>query len=209
MYFTCALASVNRAPFDLAEAESELVAGFHTEYSGIRWSYFFMAEFGSMFAVSGLATILFFGGWNGPVPITSWIGLTDANGPIAGYIGNFLGLVNFVGKTSLFVIVMIWIRWSLPRLRIDQVMKMCLKFCVPIAAVMFLGATFWQFQFPGGVVFKTAYGDRYKVTATDKAAAAMPNDAAKPEAKTAGEASPAKPSADKTAAVSHRVTKGS
>ena len=75
VYFTCALASVNRAPFDLAEAESELVAGFLTEYSGLRWSYFFMAEYGSMLLVSGLAAILFFGGWNGPIPIFHMLGM--------------------------------------------------------------------------------------------------------------------------------------
>lgn len=148
VYFTCATASVNRAPFDLAEAESELVAGFHTEYSGLRWSFFFMAEYGSMFSVSILAAILFLGGWNGPFPITNMLGLTAENGALLGYLGQLLGLINVLLKGVVGVCVMIWIRWTLPRLRIDQVMATCLKYCTPIAAVMFLGATYWHYRFP-------------------------------------------------------------
>jgi NADH-quinone oxidoreductase subunit H len=164
VYFTCATASVNRAPFDLAEAESELVAGFHTEYSGLRWSFFFMAEYGSMFAVSGLAAILFFGGWNGPLPIASWLHLTHEYGPVLGYLGNFLGMLNFIFKCCLWVTFMMWVRWTLPRLRIDQVMKTCLKYCTPIAAVMFLGAVGWTYVFPGGVTrMRAPYGTRYVV----------------------------------------------
>ena len=134
VYFTCATASVNRAPFDLAEAESELVAGFHTEYSGLRWSFFFMAEYGSMFAVSGLAAILFFGGWNGPFPIT--IGSAWPTRPIRFCItwATCLGMLNFIGKCVFGVTFMMWVRWTLPRLRIDQVMTTCLKYCTPMAA---------------------------------------------------------------------------
>lgn len=149
VYFTCAMASVNRAPFDLAEAESELVAGFHTEYSGLRWSFFFMAEYGSMLSVSLLASILFLGGWNGPLPITEWLGLSAANGAIALYIGQVLSVANVLAKAVIGVSVMIWVRWTLPRLRIDQVITTCLKYCTPIAAVMLLGATLWQYQWPG------------------------------------------------------------
>jgi NADH-quinone oxidoreductase subunit H len=152
VYFTCATASVNRAPFDLAEAESELVAGFHTEYSGLRWSIFFMAEYGSMFAVSGLAAILFFGGWSGPVPITHWLGLAEATNPLLSYLGNLLGMLNFIGKCVFGVTFMMWVRWTLPRLRIDQVMTTCLKYCTPMAAVMFVGATIWTYYLPGGLV---------------------------------------------------------
>ena len=155
VYFTCATASVNRAPFDLAEAESELVAGFHTEYSGLRWSIFFMAEYGSMFLVSGLAAILFFGGWHGPLPIfgeglLGWAyvpsevaALNETAWSLTGYLVNLAGLANFIFKASLGVTVMIWIRWTLPRLRIDQVITTCLKYCTPIAAVCFLGVALW------------------------------------------------------------------
>ena len=154
VYFTCAMASVNRAPFDLAEAESELVAGFHTEYSGLRWSFFFMAEYGSMYAVSILAAVLFFGGWHGPLPITEWIGLSTAEvGTFWWGIAQAIGLGNVLLKGLIGVCVMIWVRWTLPRLRIDQVMATCLKYCTPIAAAMFLGATLWQYELPGRTFF--------------------------------------------------------
>jgi NADH-quinone oxidoreductase subunit H len=149
VYFTCAVASVNRAPFDLAEAESELVAGFMTEYSGFRWSVFFMAEYGSMLAVSILAAILFFGGWNGPIPITD---LLPKGNPVAGFVANLLGACNIIFKGVFGVTVMIWARWTLPRLRIDQVMTTCLKYCVPLAAAMLVGATLWMYAFPGGLI---------------------------------------------------------
>ena len=98
IYFTCATAGVNRAPFDLAEAESELVAGFHTEYSGLRWSLFFMAEYSSMFVVSALASILFFGGSHGPIPVGQWIGET-----IGGTWG--LSISRIIGVGSLLLVI--------------------------------------------------------------------------------------------------------
>ena len=152
VYVTCAVASVNRAPFDLAEAESELVAGFHTEYSGLRWSYFFMAEYGSMFLVSAMAAVLFLGGWNGPVPVATLLGLSEGTGDTANYFVRLLGMLNLLGKATLGVLVMMWVRWTLPRLRIDQVMTTCLKYCTPIAAAMFAGAMLWQLFLPGGLV---------------------------------------------------------
>lgn len=148
VYFTCSVASVNRAPFDLAEAESELVAGFHTEYSGLRWSFFFMAEYGSMFLVSGLCAILFLGGWHGPIPLFDLLGWSYGEGVTAfrvtGYLANLAGCVNLILKGVVGVTVMIWVRWTLPRLRIDQVMTTCLKYCVPLAAFCFVGVLAWQ-----------------------------------------------------------------
>src|SRR5437763_14680494 len=98
VYFTCATASCKRAPFDLAEAESELVAGFHTEYSGFRWSIFFLAEYGSMFAVSGLASLLFLGGWHtGFLPFEP-----SAEGGF--WWGNLLNVAVLVGKCWFLVL---------------------------------------------------------------------------------------------------------
>jgi NADH-quinone oxidoreductase subunit H len=146
--FTCADASVNRAPFDLADAESELVAGFHTEYSVLRWSFFFLADYGSMFLVAGLAAILFFGGWNGPIPIFHMLGWAYEQGAtewtVTGYIAQVAGVHNFILKAVVGVTVMLWVRWTLPRLRIDQVMTTCLKYCVPLAAFCFVGAVLWK-----------------------------------------------------------------
>lgn len=151
-YFTCATASCKRAPFDLAEAESELVAGFHTEYSGLRWSFFFMAEYGSMFAVSGIATTLFLGGWHtGVVPAS----LSDWLFENVWFLYVVLSVVVFIAKCWILVFVMMWVRWTLPRLRIDQVMTTCLKYLLPIACFLLLGASLlplvWHSVFPGWV----------------------------------------------------------
>ena len=154
LYFTCAVASVNRAPFDLPEAESELVAGFMTEYSGFRWSVFFMAEYASMLAVSFLAAILFLGAWHGPVPLVAGtyrlLAIPEGHS-LAAFVANLIGAGVFLAKGYLGVATMIWLRWTLPRLRIDQVMTMCLKYCLPLSAAMFLGAAVWLYAFPAGL----------------------------------------------------------
>lgn len=150
VYFTVATASCKRAPFDLAEAESELVGGFHTEYSGMRWSFFFLGEYAAMFTVSGIAVILFLGGWNtGLGPIDNWLvdtraAATEVFSPV-GYLANLIGLVVFVSKASFLVFFQIWLRWTLPRLRIDQVMVTCLKYLLPISCFLLLGVVLWPF----------------------------------------------------------------
>ena len=150
VYFVVATASCKRAPFDLAEAESELVGGFHTEYSGMRWSFFFMGEYASMFAVCGVASVLFLGGWNtgiGPLDDALYqlraAGADGSGSWVAGYLANVLGAVVFASKASFGVFVQVWLRWTLPRLRIDQVITTCLKYLVPISCFLFLGATVW------------------------------------------------------------------
>lgn len=117
VYFIAAMAETNRAPFDIAEAESEIVSGFHTEYSGMKFSMFFLAEYTHMFIVSAVAAILFLGGWSGPV---------------------LPGVIWFFGKTYFLITVMIWVRWTFPRLRVDQLMGFAWKFLVPLAFINIL-----------------------------------------------------------------------
>ncbi len=119
-YFIAGLAETNRNPFDLPEAESELVAGFLTEYSGMRWGLFFVAEYGEVTVVCSILTTLWLGGWHGP--------FTDIN-PI---IGPALGVLWFTLKTYFFVLVFMWVRATLPRFRIDQLMSLCWKFLIPV-----------------------------------------------------------------------------
>jgi len=154
VFFVVATAACKRAPFDLAEAESELVGGFHTEYSGMRWSYFFMGEYASMFAVCGVASILYLGAWHtglpfidGPLADLRAAGAASDGFSIGGYLANAIGAAVFVTKASLFVFVQIWVRWTLPRLRIDQVMITCLKYLLPISCALFLGAVVWPIIF--------------------------------------------------------------
>ncbi len=151
VFYVTATASCKRAPFDLAEAESELVAGFHTEYSGFRWSIFFLAEYGSMFAVAGLASLLFLGGWHTGLlpfePTVQW----------GFWPGTVVNVAAFVGKCWVLVLVMIWMRWSLPRLRIDQVMMTCLQYFLPISCVLLLGVCVWLLVVPPGLAEGTRY----------------------------------------------------
>jgi NADH-quinone oxidoreductase subunit H len=119
IYLTAAIAETNRVPFDLPEAETELVAGFHTEYSAMKFALFFLAEYVNMFTVSMLATTLFLGGWSGPfVHQLPW-----------------LGVFYFFGKVILFLFFYIWLRGTLPRFRFDQLMSFGWKFLVPLAIV--------------------------------------------------------------------------
>ena len=127
IYFVASLAETNRVPFDLAEAESELVAGYHTEYSGMKFALFFLAEYASMFVVGALASILFLGGWSSPIP-----GALD---------GPAMGFVWFILKGLAFVFVQIWVRWTLPRLRVDQVMHLCWKVLIPFALLALVAAS--------------------------------------------------------------------
>ncbi|MGZ0016018.1 NADH-quinone oxidoreductase subunit NuoH [Yeosuana sp. AK3] len=121
IYMIAGTAETNRAPFDMVEAESELGAGFHTEYSGMKFAYFFLAEFINMFIIAAIATTVFFGAWLSPFGITESI--------------PWLGVFWFLGKTLMLVFLMMWFRWTFPRLRVDQLLTLEWKYLLPINLV--------------------------------------------------------------------------
>ncbi len=139
LFFTAILAETKRAPFDLPEAESELVAGFMTEYSGIRWSFFFMEEYAAMFLYSVVGSFFFFGGFESP--LTWGAARVFGDGSVVYQIAAATTLIvkGFAG-----VFLMMWLRWTLPRVRIDQVMTLGYKYLTPLSLLCVLGAGLWE-----------------------------------------------------------------
>jgi NADH-quinone oxidoreductase subunit H len=127
IYIVASTAETNRGPFDLAEAESELTAGFHTEYSGIRFAFFFLAEYINMFIVAAIAATVFFGGWM-PFNVYGWEGFNK----VMNFIPPFIW---FLGKTGALIFLIMWFKWTFPRLRIDQLLTLEWKYFLPINIV--------------------------------------------------------------------------
>ncbi len=138
IFFIASLAECNRTPFDLPEAESELVAGFQTEYSGLRWAFLMLSEYGMMLLVSFLASILFLGSWNTPLP--NW-----GQFKLATYTTGFVwGIFWLFLKVFLLIFVQMLLRWTYPRLRVDQLMTLCWKYLTPFALILLLICAVWR-----------------------------------------------------------------
>jgi NADH-quinone oxidoreductase subunit H len=140
IYYTGVLAETNRTPFDIPEAESELVSGYHTEYSGMRFSFFFLSEYGSMLLVSLIGAIVFLGGWHPAYPLVPGVLEQPLLWYLLGDIGIVLeGILWMLLKGVALVIVMMWLRWTLPRYRVDQLMDLCWKKLIPLSFINIFG----------------------------------------------------------------------
>jgi NADH-quinone oxidoreductase subunit H len=145
IFFIASLAESNRAPFDLPEAESELVAGFQTEYSGFRWAIIMLAEYAMMLLVSFVGVILFWGSWNTPLPNIGSLALADWTTGTSGSISFHLwGIFWLMSKTLLTVALQIWVRWTYPRMRIDQLTSLSWKLLTPGALVLLIICSLWK-----------------------------------------------------------------
>ncbi len=153
VFFVASLASNKRAPFDLPESESELVAGYHTEYSGLRFSLFYLAEYNAMFVMSAVMAVLFLGSWDDPLALISkyYLRATTVTEKV---IWNIVALSCFTLKVSTLIFVQMWVRWTLPRPRIDQVLHGCIKVMLPMSCVILFGSTVWEMIVePGTTLF--------------------------------------------------------
>lgn len=145
VFFIASLAESNRAPFDLPEAESELVAGYQTEYSGFRWAVIMLAEYAMMLLVSFVGVILFWGSWNTPLPNIGPVTLADwTTGQPGTFAIHVWGLFWLVFKTFIMVAIQIWVRWTYPRIRIDQLTSLSWKFLTPLAFILLLVCALWK-----------------------------------------------------------------
>ncbi|MFD1769653.1 NADH-quinone oxidoreductase subunit NuoH [Sphingobacterium suaedae] len=138
IFFIASLAECNRAPFDIPEAESELIGGFHTEYGGIKFAFLFLAEYAMMFLVSILGVVIFLGGWNTPLPNIGSLRLADWT------TGLWWGLFWTLIKSLTIVGIQMWIRWTLPRFRADQLMTLCWKILIPAAFICMAISGIWR-----------------------------------------------------------------
>lgn len=151
VFFIGALAEGNRTPFDIPEAESELVSGYNTEYSGFRFSLFFLAEYANIYLMASVANILFLGGWNA-APIQSLFGLEGVTlaqngfGPV--FAANLVEMLTFQIKSFALVFLVLQLRWTVPRVRIDQLMSICWKYLVPAGFLNIIFTSLWIYFMP-------------------------------------------------------------
>jgi NADH-quinone oxidoreductase subunit H len=145
IFFIAGLSESNRAPFDIPEAESELVGGYHTEYSGFRFAVVMLSEYGMMLLICLLAAILFLGSWNTPFPNIGSLKLAEWTSGVPGtWAGNLWSAFWLLSKASVLILVMMWIRWTYPRLRVDQLMTVSWKYLTPAALIMIFITGIWR-----------------------------------------------------------------
>lgn len=151
IYFIAALAECNRTPFDLPEAESELVSGFNTEFSGMRFGLYALAEFADIILFACIATAIFLGGWHLPFfDLRNLdLGLAIGEYSLNPLLQSLVMIGVFLAKVAVLIFIVMWIRWTLPRLRVDQLMNLCWKYLIPISFFNLIGAAVWTWALDG------------------------------------------------------------